>query len=156
MELLYVWLDTNLVSEAGWRAITQGPHPERYFFTSYENLKDFVNRHHLEIFMKSPPEGGYDDGLTIGDGHQFRREPVRRPGVMREGIHALLGGGIGWVYFLGEPIMAVLLFIGFLAYEITEGLRIKDWAYRDIGGALIGLAAVTAGALLERFMPWPF
>ena len=35
----------------------------------------------------------------------------------------------------------------FLAYEITEGWRIRDWAYRDIGGYMIGFTIV-AGAVL--------
>ena len=37
---------------------------------------------------------------------------------------------------------------GFLAYEITEGLRIRDWAYRDVGGWLTGFSlCVFAGVL---------
>ena len=41
---------------------------------------------------------------------------------------------------------AVLLFAGFILYEITEDWRINDQAYRDIQGFVIGLGA---GAVVQ-------
>ena len=79
-------------------------------------------------------------GWYRGDGGQWRLDPVRRPKWDREGIHAIAGMFTAGLLALGIVSGAVIFFIGFLAYEITEGWRIRDWAYRDIGGYLIGLA----------------
>ena len=40
----------------------------------------------------------------------------------------------------------------FLAYEITEGWRIKDWAYRDIGGFMIGMTAAFIGGMVTALL----
>ena len=86
----------------------------------------------------------------IGDGGQLRLEPVRKLAWGREGMHFILGlvvagmvsisylfGSRDLVYhmvYLVQPLMMVL----FICYEVTEGLRINDWAYRDIGGYMGG------------------
>ena len=49
---------------------------------------------------------------------------------------------------------ACIIFIGFLAYEITEGIRIHDWAYRDIGGHLIGFTGYTAARMGLNWFVW--
>ena len=41
---------------------------------------------------------------------------------------------------------AILLFAGFILYEITEDWRINDWAFRDLEGFAIGL---TVGAIAQ-------
>ena len=40
---------------------------------------------------------------------------------------------------VGITLIAVTYFI---AYDITEDRRIRDWAYRDIGGYLAGFTIV--------------
>ncbi len=90
------------------------------------------------------------EGWYIGDGGQLRRDPVRKLRWDREGIHALVGlfAAVLLSYADNPALIAgsVMFFVGFLAYEITEGWRIKDWAYRDIGGYLVGLGVGLAAA----------
>lgn len=60
----------------------------------------------------------------------------------REGIHAPVGAavaGLLWRRYRDEAFVALVLF---LAYEISEGYRIKDGAFRDIGAAAFGYGAV--------------
>ena len=158
MRYLYVWEDVNLRGEHGFRALTGGPNPVREFFAEYDEVVAYADRMHFTIFEKSPPEWGYDDALNIGDGHQFRYEPVRTPGVMREGIHAALGVLVALLPFLAFWFAPALLIVGivssvvavvlFMAYEITEGLRIRDWSYRDIGGLLVGYFGCNAVGII--------
>ena len=115
----------------------------------------------------SPP--GPSEDYYIGEGGQQRLEPVRGVNPMREGIHAVLGFGVvavsaglatafGWAFKRSQDDFEapVLLAIAvsyictwlFLRYEETEGQRIRDWAYRDIGGYLVGWLAGAAIAAL--------
>ena len=64
------------------------------------------------------------------------------------GQHAVLGGVVGLLFPLATYYrdiafpaisLASVFTVLFLAYEITEGWRIRDWAYRDIGGYMTGL-----------------
>ena len=84
--------------------------------------------------------------------------PRGRPSWLREGQHAVVGGLTGALpyaaYWWGDlPLLAAALVaqvlgVGlFLAYEVTEGWRIRDWAYRDIGGFMAGMVAVTVCGL---------
>ena len=108
-----------------------------------------------------------NEGAYIGDGGQLRVEPVRKPKWDREGIHALLGFIVAmwplaalvwgtdmllWSALAMQPVALLL----FLAYEITEGWRINDWSYRDIGGYMIGwipgiMTFLTVGILIFKF-----
>ena len=92
-------------------------------------------------------------GWYRGDGGQWRLDPVRRASWLREGQHALIGGLTGALpyaaYWWGDlPLVAAALVAQllavtlFLAYEVTEGWRIRDWAYRDIGGFMAGMLVV--------------
>ena len=94
-------------------------------------------------------------GAYIGDGGQLRLDPVRKPKWDREFIHGFLGLLVGlfalvgmlWgtsTMFWGSIATGAVITFLFLAYEITEGLRINDWAYRDIGGYLTGYTIATA------------
>ncbi len=40
------------------------------------------------------------------------------------------------------PIASILLFVGFMIYEISEDWRIKDGAYLDVFGWLIGYSSI--------------
>ena len=106
-------------------------------------------------------------GAYIGDGGQLRLDPVRRFRWGREGQHALVGALVvvpaALAYALGSQalwwasmaVMQPLALVMFLAYEITEGLRINDWAYRDIGGYMAGwLFAMSVFVGLACALPW--
>ena len=75
----------------------------------------------------------------------------------RQGAHIPVGLVISWLVFLwpldvsshvlwGARLTAVLLFAGFILYEVTEDWRINDQAYRDIQGFVIGLGV---GAVVQ-------
>ena len=97
-----------------------------------------------------------NEGWRRGDGGQWRLDPVphKRWAFWREGIHFIFGIGVGlWLLagiIAGVPLLPLvglqaIVTVLFLAYEITEGWRIRDWAYRDIGGYMAGyFVAVTA------------
>ena len=46
----------------------------------------------------------------------------------------------------GAQLTAVMLFFGFILYEVTEDQEINDQAYRDIQGFVIGLGV---GAVVQ-------
>ena len=75
----------------------------------------------------------------------------------RQVAHIPVGLAISWFVFLwpldlssgvlwGARLTAVLLFAGFILYEVTEDEEINDQAYRDIQGFVIGLGV---GALVQ-------
>ena len=85
----------------------------------------------------------------VGDGGQVRLEPVRQLKWGREGVHFIIGLYCGlltlaalmwgnrmllWLAVAMQPVVVIL----FIAYEVTEGWRIRDWSYRDIGGYMAG------------------
>ena len=80
---------------------------------------------------------------------------MRTPGVMREGIHAFVGL-FNAALLAFNPVAAAILFVGFLAYEITEGQRIRDWAYRDIGGHLVGFAVGSIVFIGLHMLGWMY
>ena len=112
---------------------------------------------HLEYGEEGGPPTS-NPGWYRGDSGQWRLDPVRRPSFWREGQHAILGVFIGLLPFLVHSwglsagfeatlVAQVLVTLLFLAYEITEGWRIRDFAYRDIGGYLGGfVVGVCVGA----------
>ena len=54
---------------------------------------------------------------------------------------------------LGARLTAVLLFAGFILYEVTEDQEINDQAYRDIQGFVIGLGVgAVVQVLLKAFV----
>ena len=68
----------------------------------------------------------------------------------RQVAHIPAGLAISWLMFLwpldvaasviwGARLTAILLFFGFILYEVTEDQEINDQAYRDIQGFVIGL-----------------
>lgn len=58
--------------------------------------------------------------------------------LVRAAIHLPVGA----VTALMSPVAAVLLFCGFIIYELNEDYHLKDGAYQDIAGYLVGLAVM--------------
>jgi len=59
-------------------------------------------------------------------------------------LHVPVGLAIAWITMLGNiyipaVVVGYFLFRGFLAYELNEDYRIKDYAYPDIAGSLWGM-----------------
>ena len=141
--MTYYYRDTDY---GDWVTINAGAHPKRVFGgTMAEAAADGTQR------INPPPDG--NPAWYVGDGFQWRKEPVRAPGVWREGMHAFVGL-FNAALLVFNPVAAVILFIGFLVYEITEGLRIRDWAYRDIGGHLFGFAAGSVVLICLHLLGW--
>ena len=49
-----------------------------------------------------------------------------------------------------HPVLSVLFFVGFMAYELNEDLHLKDKAYLDISGYLVGYCIGTGLMWLLR------
>ena len=111
------------------------------------------------LAVQPPPPGS---GWRIGDAGQWRRDPVRAFRWGREGQHFALGIMLALISALGMYFDAVhiaygiaasaKILVAFLTYEISEGWRIRDQAYRDIGpafvGYLVGALLAAIGAIL--------
>ena len=131
---------------SNWVVISAGAHPERWSYSTMEEAKSgLVQR------INPPPDS--NPAWYIGDGFQWRKEPVRTPGIWREGMHTFVGL-FNAALLAFNPVAAAIVFVGFLAYEITEGLRIRDWAYRDIGGHLIGFAVGSTILVCLQILSW--
>lgn len=82
----------------------------------------------------------------------------------RQVAHIRVGLAISWFVFLwpldmstdvlwGARLTGVMLFAGFVLYELTEDWRINDWAFRDIEGFTIGMGVgAVAQVLLTAFV----
>lgn len=150
-----------------WILLRAGKDPERIRYNVQPNAHigaglaiDFPNAEHYRIH---PPKDSSPAWYVEGEGHRirWRKEPERSWSFTREGMHMGVGAIVGallmltqfsipWSAVLGVQAIVTLLF---LAYEITEGIRILDMAYRDIGGYLTGflvtsIASLTALAFL--------
>ena len=107
---------------------------------------------------KSPqfrePEPGTDEYISPHTG-QLRRRAWKKFVWDRQGTHGLLGLGLGlgWTLVLfGVPLGMLVAIQGYALvrfglYEVAEGWRIKDQAYVDLGGEMIGWLLGTAAAL---------
>ena len=146
-----------------WVLITEGIKPTRVFFAEKEGLGKHIEHLGVKVERINPAPDSNPEWYISEKTKQWRREPPRGISLMREGIHAgfgLLMGVLGVIgLFHGWPLLVFALsvtfmvIILFLAYEITEGWRIKDWAYRDIGGFLMAYVPVTAiGAVIYALM----
>ena len=133
-----------------WVTISTGTtHPERVSWDTMERASNGG----VNLRINPPPDG--NPAWYVGDGFQWRKEPVRTPGFMREGIHAFVGL-FNAALLAFNPVAAAILFVGFLAYEITEGQRIRDWAYRDIGGHLVGFAVGSIVFIGLHMLGWMY
>ncbi len=82
----------------------------------------------------------------------------------RQVAHIPVGLVTSWLMFLwpldvaasvlwGARLTAVMLFLGFILYELSEDWRINDWAFRDLEGFAIGLGVgAVAQVLLAVFV----
>jgi len=66
-------------------------------------------------------------------------------------MHIPHGVLIGLTVLVNEHL-AWAFIVPFLAYEALEEWRIADHSYRDLLGALIGIAGVTVGFLARRWV----
>lgn len=94
----------------------------------------------------------------IGRAGQLRYK-VPRWMVDRQVAHIPVGLAVSWLVFLwpldlssdvlwGARLTALLVFVGFILYEVTEDWKINDWAFRDIEGCVIGLGAGAVAQVL--------
>ena len=91
----------------------------------------------------------------IGRAVQLRYEVA--PWMLdRQVSHIPVGLVISWLVLLwpldlssdvlwGARLTAILLFAGFILYEVTEDQEINDHAYRDIQGSVIGFRGWGSG-----------
>ena len=142
-----------------WILITEGTPPMRRTFETEADLARYVDSRGLKPERINPPKLGNNEEYIDEQTHRWRIEPARQPSLFREYMHAVLGlavGGFGvFGLFVGGPLLIFALAINglamvkFLAYEITEGLRLTDDAYRDIGGEKVGwLLSVIPGGVV--------
>ena len=76
--------------------------------------------------------------------------PLSVEEAIKQAQHIVVGAAPVGLLFLGLSPAAWMLFIGILAYQVTEQWLIRDSAYRDIRGYLLGLgAAMLAWAVWE-------
>ena len=61
------------------------------------------------------------------------------------GLLTILGGYLGWVF-------AIVLFCSFMIYELNEDWHIKDQAWIDIFGYLIGLGIGIVALFILRVL----
>jgi len=61
--------------------------------------------------------------------------------------HGALPVVVAWHF--DEPILALAWVIVFLAYEIFQGLRIKDQSYKDIQSFMIGFVVAALGMVIK-------
>ena len=99
-------------------------------------------------------------GWYVGRAGQLRRK-VASWMLDRQGVHIPVGLAVSWLLFLypldvspsvqaASWIAGMLVFVGFILYEITEDHEINDEAYRDIQGFTIGLGAGAVAQILLR------
>ncbi len=62
----------------------------------------------------------------------------------RHPAHYVAGGITGWIG-IDNPILALVLIIGFLSYEIWQAYRIKDDGYLDIVEFVVTMFIVATG-----------
>ncbi len=101
-------------------------------------------------------------GFYQGRAGQLRRR-VPPWMVDRQVLHIPVGLALSWLLFLwpldpsastllGSRIATVLVFIGFLTYELAEDWRVRDWGFRDIEGFTFGLGAGSAAQIAAEVM----
>ena len=169
---------------APWVVITEGTNPTRRWQTCEPSeLRCHCEHVTCFVFGSPTIDIGRDCRINPPDdsnpdwwftGRQWRKEPPRKPSVDREIMHAIPGvlvGALPWPFLviaLGMDnvhpavwavvgvlaVVEVLWFARFLAYEVTEGLRIKDWAFRDLAGEKIGWLTSTLGGTAAALVQW--
>lgn len=128
-----------------------------------EQMSGFAHNPHAYTQVSKPVYNDPDPSFYDAGLGTRRRNPLREFRWDRQGIHLAMGLPVGLSFLLCQllgndwaipiAIAQAVVMVGFLAYEITEGWRIKDQAYVDIGGYLGGYMgglgiALTALALL--------
>ena len=108
-------------------------------------LKDRLELKGVDVYRVARPDDASPQSY-LNERKEWRKDPPRGIQIMREGIHFILGAL--FVSFLGLAILNglaafgitifVSLVVGFFIYEVVEGWRIRDNAFRDIAGFLGG------------------
>ena len=73
----------------------------------------------------------------MGKRQKFKRALLHIP----VGVFNIFCGYVSWIY-------ALIFFGSFMVYEVTEDWRLKDHAYIDLYGYLIGLGLGVTGLFL--------
>ena len=155
---LCIYADPDQPGE--WGATLPGNAAPKHWSAHYDlalgDLLEAAQTAGVQVRRVATPDSA-DPGWYLNRYLRWRKEPDRQPSLLREGIHAVMGAGLaalivlalhrGELVQLAMEVNAVALVL-FLAYEITEGWRIKDWAYRDIGGAFAGWLTVAGTGLV--------
>ena len=129
-----------------WHTVRAGRDSQRTDWDAEPNNPNFVRI--------DPPDSSSPTEYLEKDTLVWRKPPARKMRWDREGIHFVLGLFVGAILVAGRrgvvplpfaiTVVAVWAFL-FVVYEISEGWRIKDMAYRDVGAALSGFL-VSAGS----------
>lgn len=69
----------------------------------------------------------------------------------RHPAHYLAGGITGWIG-MDNPILALVLIIGFLGYEIWQAYRLEDKGYLDIIEFVVAMFIVATGLQIWKVM----
>ena len=148
------WLEYSSTerSEAAAEVRTQNM-AARYNNERYREVGELLN----EWFAKktapfaAPPSG--NKNWFRGSFGQWRLPAAHKWQFGRQGIHALLGAWVGGLLLAGIfthwGLIAAATVITWLfcRYEVVEDARIRDFAYVDIGGYLVGFTlSVSIGA----------
>lgn len=134
--------------------------PEYYLITvGLHHYRKRISKKETEYFPEiNPPPDKNPMWYISEESLDWRKEPIRVPSLFREWMHGVLGFIITLMplvaYGFGYKLVALPLLVlaglymyVFLQYEKTEEVRIKDNAYRDIGGFMAGVMGAMAVAL---------
>ncbi len=137
-----------------WILTDVGPNAPKLWFDSESRLLEAVDGRPVVRLFPPPPQLGNTAYLTEDKawGVRWRAMPARQIRWDREGIHGAVGLVFGVLFALalltGDGFLLASAAVGqaivltlFLAYELSEGDRIRDFAYRDIGGYVVGWSA---------------
>lgn len=61
--------------------------------------------------------------------------------LIRWALHLPIGAIIAYAILRIDPTFGVMIGIFFLAYEILEDIRVRDWSFKDVFGSLISMIA---------------
>ena len=148
-----------------------GQDAEPAYSSTWKQAEERAARMEETLSLINPPPDDNPSWFISPDSLTWRRAATHG-GLQRFWMHAALGLFVGAIpptawWFVHMSLTTVAL-VGaalvtwcFLRYEETEGQRIRDHAYRDIGGYLNGLVVgglggvLVVGILSEWSQLWP-